>query len=660
MKDNKLKVGRPKLADKELKKKSIFYIVGSIVAILVLIGGYAISISTNNYTKLTGRVLTGNGGSGSTCTNYNDSSSMLVIGDSRMYGLCYYVGKASYVSIVSGSYINNTYRIDSTERMNTIKNYISKITKKHGIARVFVVATVNDYSSGNPTTAINAQISTMKKIRTYAKNNNISDKVKIYGCSLIPEKGKSSKKYNETLQSKLKSTSYTYLSIKPSTVNYASDGVHFQSSTSKDIYNIMNKKTANASSKVTTTKVKTTKTTAKNTTKSTTKANTTTKNNTTTKANTAKECKIIYIGSGKGSNILKYKVKCVGGATISDTKYQVAGESMISRDSDKRKVKVGKIIFRDSRKGKNIKLRVYYNNNQSYDEKIIELGSGKKTTESSSKSGTKTTKTAATTTKNVTTTKEYSKNPATTNTVTSSVIETYSVVNIGAEPNACYIRILANNGKTIKYQVICQANGRPLSVKLVDGSEETYILKDFRNHKGYIGTHTYTVKKTPSQKALLRLTYKKTLRNADETDTKYIASRSIYENGTYKVDGNEVAKINTNKIPTDKCTISVSNVRTNRFKWTVKCDQGARPLSVRLTEVYNGREGSQIKGLPHGYDSKYGITKSEVSKSYVSKGSDYTLVLYFGTKQKDYYRTTVSFTTPMTNPTTTTTVATKK
>ena len=356
-------------------------------------------------------------------------------------------------------------------------------------------------------------------------------------------------------------------------------------------------------------------------------------------AASAGKCYISSIGSEKNQRNLKYSVKCTGGATISDTKYQVAGEKMIARDNEKRKVKSGEIVFKQSRIGKSVKLRVYYNDNKKYDEKTIVIGSGKKITEAT------------------TTTKEYSKNPATTGTVTSSDIETYSVVNAGAEPNTCYIRILANNGKTIKYQVLCQANARPLSLKLVDGNDEAYILKDFKNHKGYMVTDTYTATKEPSKSALLKLTYKKTLRNGDENDTKYIASRSIYENGTYKIDGNEVAKINTSKIPTDKCTISVSNVRTNRFKWTVKCDQGARPISVRLTEAYNGREGSQIKGLPGGNSTKYGITKSEVSKSYVSKGSDYTLVLYFGTKQKDYYRTTVSFTTPMTNPTTTTKVS---
>ena len=356
---------------------------------------------------------------------------------------------------------------------------------------------------------------------------------------------------------------------------------------------------------------------------------------------TTGKCYISSISSEKNKRTVKYTVNCTSGAKISDTKYQVAGEKMISRDSDKRKVTKGEIIFKESRIGKSLKLRVYYNDNKKYDEKTIVVGSGKTVTEKET----------------TTTTRQYSKNPATEGTVTSKDYETYSVVKAGDESNVCRLNLINISGKTIKYQIVCQANGRPISVLYNDAKEEK-ILDNFKNHKGYIGTHTYTASNDISKNAKLRLRYKKTMRNGDETDTVYKATKSLYENGAIKASGVEVAKLNTKNLPSDKCTISVSNVRTYKFKWTVKCDEGARPISVRLTESYNGREGSQIKGLPGGNSTKFGITKSEISKSYVKKAADYILVLYFGTKTNDYYKTYVSFTTPMTNPTTTTTTTT--
>ena len=636
MKEEKRKVGRPKLADKGLKKRSIIMLSISLLLLCIFICSAVLTFNTNA-TKLSGvadKVVTmRNGKKFQYYTQWGRYTKFCGRNTTIGYAGCGTTSMAMVLTNITG---NKKYTPEYTMReaykkrycgsgiSGTDYHYFKYSAEKHGLKHVSIPKTKEGarkvqeiLRNGGYVIANVTSRSKMTKSTHFVVIYDIDSKGNVYVA-------------NPNSQGVIKRSYGPYSDfVKKGYLYHGWWGIY--------------------STKTSTT---------------TTKAKTTTKNNTTTKASSGtKECKITYIASGKNSNILKYKVGCAGGATISDTKYQVPGESMISRDSDKRKVKVGKIIFRDSRKGKSVKLRVYYNNNQKYDEKSIVLGSGKKLTETlttTTKSENTTTTKAVTTTKatttttKTTTTKDYSTNSSTTGTVTSSVIETYSVVNVGAEPNACYIRILANNGKTIKYQVLCQANGRPLSVKLAEGNSETYILKDFKNHKGYVGTHTYTFKKAPSQKALLRLTYKKMQRTGDENDTKYIAARSIYENGTYKIDGNEVAKINTSKIPTDKCTISVSNVKTNSFKWTVKCNQGARPISVRLTETYNGRAGSQIKGLPHGYDSKYGITKSEVSKSYVSKGSDYTLVLYFGTKQKDYYKTTVSFTTPMTNITATT------
>ena len=257
---------------------------------------------------------------------YSSSSNMLIIGDSRMVGMAQNSkNKASYVAIVGGHY-QGTYgtQIDTSSRVEHMEDYMKKIVSNKGYARVFVVATGNDYLSGDPTYAVNAQIDLMKKLRSYAKNNNINSKIKIYGCSLIPIKGKSSVRYNEALKTKLKTANFSYLAIKPKTVNYTSDGIHFMSSTARDIYNIMNEKTNNKTTttkKVTTTKIK----------KTTNKTVTVKRSTTTTTKTPSRTTNCVYNATSSTDNTVILNTKCYNGAYVQIVNLKVKGGSLIGK-----------------------------------------------------------------------------------------------------------------------------------------------------------------------------------------------------------------------------------------------------------------------------------------------------------------------------------------
>ncbi len=176
-------------------------------------------------------------GNGDVSSYYDSNSDMLIIGDSRIYEMSKKVGKASYVAVWGGhyGYGGSKMQIDYSSRVNDMKNYIDKIVKKYGYARVYVVATINDYNgTGSPNNSVNYQVSLINKLKNYNKNATL------YGCSLIGSKtGASVNNYNNLLESKANSNDFTYLYIKPDSVSY-SDEFHFKDSTTEAIFNKMN------------------------------------------------------------------------------------------------------------------------------------------------------------------------------------------------------------------------------------------------------------------------------------------------------------------------------------------------------------------------------------------------------------------------------------
>ena len=357
MKQEKRKVGRPKLADKSLKKKSIIMLSISVLVLCIFICAAVLSFSPNT-TKLTGvadKVVTmRNGKKFKYYTQWGRHTKFCGRNTTIGYAGCGTTSMAMVLTNITG---NKNYTPEYTMQeaykkhycgsgiSGTDYRYFKYSAKKHGLKHVSIPKTKEGarkvqeiLRNGGYVIANVTSRSKMTKSTHFVVIYDIDSKGNVYVA-------------NPNSQGVIKRSYGPYSDfVKKGYLYHGWWGIY--------------------STKTSTT---------------TTKAKTTTKNNTTTKASSGtKECKITYIASGKNSNILKYKVGCAGGATISDTKYQVPGESMISRDSDKRKVKVGKIIFRDSRKGKSVKLRVYYNNNQNYDEKTIVLGSGKKLTESTS------------------------------------------------------------------------------------------------------------------------------------------------------------------------------------------------------------------------------------------------------------------------------------
>ena len=814
-KEEKGKVGRPKLADKELIKKASFLVGASIICIVILtiIG---INVLTNPTDKMQAKVhLVNNGGSGTYCyVDNSNNSDMIIIGDSRMLDLCASPKKykASYITLVSGSYINNTYRIDSNARLKRIKNYIDKTVKKHGGARVYVVSTINDnyYSIDKQ---INGQLNLVKKLKKY--NNKIS----IYATGLIKtrdEKNGRYIKYNNALKNKASKSNgeYKYLYITPKHLNFTSDGDHFvsSSSTNKEIYTKMKNASRynTASSK---TSNKTTATTAKNsqkknkatTAKKNTKKNKATtnnkkKNNATKKKTTTEgysknpattgtvtsktietysivnpgtepnECKInlldvkdskityqvecqanarpekvvlnnnsknkiilkglnnykgylkthtytleekekldsnsklvlyykktlrngedivkskeytknIYVDgkleldakttrinnslqpknkctvsvSNVRTSSFKWKINCdEGSRPLSIRLVKLKGTSngtQIKSLTKAHSYKYGQNLSAISRtyvkKGKDYALVLYFATKEKDYYRTAVTFTTPKTNPSTTTAKTSTTTEKSTTQKSTTTTTTANKS------VTSSNIETYGIVNPGGEPNECKINLLDVKDLKITYQISCKANARPEKVVLTNNSKSKTILKGFGNEKGYLKTHTYTLKTNEKlyKNAKLKLYYKRTLRSGKSDDAR-IYYKSIYVDGKLALD-EKTKRIDNSLQPNNKCTVSVSDVKEDSFNWSVNCDEGSRPISVRIVKLKGTSNGEQVKSLVDSSSYKYGAKLTNTSVVSLEKGKKYALVLYFATKEKDYYRTTASFTISVSRPSTT-------
>lgn len=236
--------------------------------------------------------------------------------------------------------------------------------------------------------------------------------------------------------------------------------------------------------------------------------------------------------------------------------------------------------------------------------------------------------------------------------IKSNTVKTYSLIKSGNEPNTCRVKVLSLSGNTLKYQIICEANARPMSIRIINNKKETKILDNFNMHKGYFAIHTYNLSEKLSEDAILRINYKKQYRNDKKDDKTYKKSVNIYT--TNPTDGNKKTKLNvmpetlatnTRKIPDDKCELTISNISKSAFTWEAKCDKNAKPQSIRLETVKNGKKGSQVAVLENGFNNAYGYyNKAKVSKQ-INPNTEYVVVLYFGTKEYDYYRTEVSFKT---------------
>ena len=205
-------------------------------------------------------------------------TNLIIIGDSRMYQL--YLRnkelkeankgsykedklKAHYICVWGGHYVKavgkngkpipNYYRIDNDTNKQFIKRMIDEITDRNINPRVFIEATVNDYTGANSTadctSSVNAQIALAEEIAKY------NEKAEVYVGSLIPVKNGDATKYNNLLKEKASNSEkgITYIDIKPTQVNYSTDNIHFTSDTCEAVYNKIkteiiaesNKKTSN-------------------------------------------------------------------------------------------------------------------------------------------------------------------------------------------------------------------------------------------------------------------------------------------------------------------------------------------------------------------------------------------------------------------------------
>lgn len=232
-----------------------------------------------------------------------------------------------------------------------------------------------------------------------------------------------------------------------------------------------------------------------------------------------------------------------------------------------------------------------------------------------------------------------------TNVLHSNQIDTYSVVKSGKDAKLCDIRLLSLNGNTIKYQVRCQANARPSQVRLTSGDKTTKILTGFNYHKGYIKTETYKFNGNLSKDAYLSVRYKKNDEN-EKTDKNYYITRYYIYKGNLLNTASEVKISNSNALPSDKCDLSVFDISNKSFKMKVNCDSEAKPTSIRLERTYNDKEGSQLFSLKNNNIGTYGASfEKEIKYSKLTPKTNYKLVLYFGTRNYDYYKTSVNFNT---------------
>ena len=230
---------------------------------------------------------------------------------------------------------------------------------------------------------------------------------------------------------------------------------------------------------------------------------------------------------------------------------------------------------------------------------------------------------------------------------TAKNINTYSTLTTNAQPNNCSIRVLALNSTAIKYQIQCQPNAKPVSVRLVQGNNTQLVKNKFGDSYGLIGTYIYKTNSKFNSTDKLVLNYSKNYignNKADGEAAKDVVN--LYNNGKANT-STMVARTSNKLLPKDKCSLMVYNVSSNDFSWKFSCDKGASPQSLRLTtKEDNEFVGKQLGIISTGYNGAYGVSDSKVAKNKVQSNKKYTLVLYFRTNERSWYRTYVSFMTP--------------
>ena len=248
--------------------------------------------------------------------------------------------------------------------------------------------------------------------------------------------------------------------------------------------------------------------------------------------------------------------------------------------------------------------------------------------------------------KTTTTTKAETKTTTKSNvSYNSENINTYSIVSPGTQPNNCIIKVLALKNTSVKYQIVCKANAKPVSVGLVKNNNTTIIKNDFGNRYGFIGTYIYKSNSNYDSSDKLVLNYVKEYIGIKADGEKAKDEVNLYVNGKVNK-SNLTARTSEKFLPSDRCNLTVYNVTANSFSWKFNCTSGAAPSSLRLTTKDNEFVGKQLSIISNGYNGVNGLSDSKVAKNMVKPNQKYTLVLYFKTDNANWYRTYVNFITP--------------
>jgi len=188
------------------------------------------------------------GTNGYHCTKSNPKSGRLIIGDSRTCQMWKYKNKgASFVSVWGGhyGYGGSLMQIDYAPQRITMKTYAQNTIKKCGKCHIYIFATVNDYNgAGSYTSAVSSVISLAEAAYGWtAKYQKKTVHPVVHVVQLVGSKGKNVSGYNALLKSKVASSRKikNCISINGclagSNGGYASDGVHYNNTTLKNIWN---------------------------------------------------------------------------------------------------------------------------------------------------------------------------------------------------------------------------------------------------------------------------------------------------------------------------------------------------------------------------------------------------------------------------------------
>ena len=188
------------------------------------------------------------GTNGYHCTASAPKSGKLFIGDSRTCQLWNYKHKgASFVSVWGGhyGYGGSTMQIDYASQRTTMKTYAQNTIKKCGKCHIYIFATVNDYNgAGSYTSPVSNVVSLAETAYGWtAKYQGKTVHPVVHVIQLVGSKGKNVSAYNALLKSKAASSKKikNCISISGclagSNGGYASDGVHYNDTTLKNIWN---------------------------------------------------------------------------------------------------------------------------------------------------------------------------------------------------------------------------------------------------------------------------------------------------------------------------------------------------------------------------------------------------------------------------------------